>query len=60
MMPVLRLVALLGLGATGMCAIAWLLTRDRAWLRRALLALKISIGLAIVFFGVVIVERLQA
>ena len=60
MIAALRIVALLGLGAVGFCALAWLLTRDRVWLRRALLALKISVAVAIVFFGVVIVERLQA
>lgn len=60
MMIALRIVALLGFGAVGLCALAWLVTRDRAWLRRGLLALKLSVGLAIVFFAVVIVERLQA
>ena len=44
----------------GLCALAWLVTRDRVWLGRALLALKISVAVALVFFGVVIVERLQA
>jgi hypothetical protein len=58
MLIALRLVALLGFGSVAACAIAWLLTRNGVWLRRGLLALKISVGLAIVFFGGVIIERL--
>jgi len=60
MMVALRILALVGFGAVALCALAWLLTRDRVWLRRGLLALKLTVGLAIVFFGIVIVERLQA
>jgi len=60
MMIMLRIVALLGFGATAFCALAWLFTRDRVWFGRALRALKISVGLAFVFFAVVIIERLQA
>jgi hypothetical protein len=60
MIALLRIVALLGLGSVGLCALAWLVTRDRVWLGRALLALKISVAVALVFFGVVIFERLQA
>jgi hypothetical protein len=58
MLIALRIVALLGLGSVAACAIAWLLTRERVWLQRALLALKIAVGLAIFFFVVVIAERL--
>jgi hypothetical protein len=60
MIALLRVVALLGLGSVGFCALAWLFTRDRAWLRRGLLALKVSVAVAVVFFGVVILERMQA
>jgi hypothetical protein len=60
MIALLRIVALIGFGSVGLCALAWLFTRDRVWLRRGLLALKVSVALAVVFFGVVILERLQA
>lgn len=60
MMIMLRIVAVLGFGATAFCALAWLVTRDRVWFGRALLALKISVGLAFVFFAGVFIERLQA
>ena len=59
MMIVLRLVALLGLGAVAGCAMAWLFTREPRWLRRALRALQVTVIIAVVFFGVVIVERLS-
>jgi hypothetical protein len=58
MLIALRLVALVGLGAVAFCAICWLFTRKQVWLRRALAALKLSVALALVFFAVVIVERL--
>jgi hypothetical protein len=58
MMAVLRLVALLGFGAVSACVLAWFLTRERRWLGRAMLAFKISLGLAVVFFAGVIGERL--
>jgi hypothetical protein len=60
MMAVLRIVALLGLGAVAGCALAWLLTREPVWLKRARLSLIVTIGLAVVFFTVLILERLQA
>jgi hypothetical protein len=58
MLIALRIVALLGFGSVAACAVAWLFTRERVWLQRAWLALKISVALAIFFFAVVIVERL--
>lgn len=58
MMAALRLVALLGFGAVTLCVLAWFATRERYWLGRAMLALKISVGLAVVFFAGVIGERL--
>lgn len=60
MMAVLRIVALLGLGSVAGCALAWLVTREPKWLRRARLSFLVTIGLAIVFFTVLILERLQA
>lgn len=60
MMAVLRIVALLGLGAVAGCTLAWLMTRDPVWLRRARLSLLVTIVLAVVFFTVLIIERLQA
>jgi len=59
MMPLLRFVALLlGLGVIGSAAI-WVLTRERKWLDRSLLMLKIFVATGFVFFGVLIVERLR-
>ena len=59
MMPLLRVVALLlGLGVIGRAAI-WVLTRERKWLDRSLLMLKIFVATGFVFFGVLIVERLR-
>jgi hypothetical protein len=60
MMAVLRIVALIGLGAVAACAIAWLRTRDRIWLTRALRMLFVTLGSALLFFVVLVVERLQA
>ncbi|MFA7665276.1 MAG: hypothetical protein WCY32_04085 [Burkholderiaceae bacterium] len=60
MMVILRLVALLGLGSVGFCAVAWLLTRQRLWLDRALLALKITVALAVLFFIGMFIERFNA
>ena len=60
MMAVLRIVALIGLGAVAVCAIAWLRTRERVWLTRAVRMLFVSLGSALFFFVVLIIERLQA
>lgn len=59
MMAILRIVAVLGLGSVGVCAIAWLYTREIVWLRRMLLAFGVSASVALVFFAGVIIERLQ-
>lgn len=59
MLPLLRVVALLlGLGVIGSAAL-WVLTRDRRWLGRSLLMLKIFVATGFVFFGVLLVERLS-
>ncbi|MFP5406410.1 MAG: hypothetical protein ACLGHY_08765 [Gammaproteobacteria bacterium] len=58
MMALLRLVALLGLGAVSACVIAWFFTRERRWLGRAMLAFKITLAVAVLFFAGVIGERL--
>jgi hypothetical protein len=58
-LPLLRAVAvLLGLGVIG-CAAIWVITRERKWLDRALLMLKIFVGTGLVFFGVLFFERLR-
>jgi hypothetical protein len=58
-LPLLRAVALvLGLGVVG-CAAIWVLTRERKWLDRALLMLKIFVGTGLVFFGVMFLDRLR-
>jgi nitric oxide reductase large subunit len=59
MLPLLRIVALLlGLGVIGTAAL-WVLTRERKWLGRSLLLLKIAVATGFVFFGVLIFERLR-
>lgn len=58
MLPFLRGVALLlGLGVIG-TALAWVLTRERRWLDRSVLLLKITVATGFVFFGVLFLERL--
>jgi uncharacterized membrane protein SirB2 len=57
-LPLLRAVALLlGLGVIGTAAI-WVVTRERKWLSRSLLLLKIGIATGFVFFGVLLLEKL--
>jgi hypothetical protein len=57
-LPLLRAVALLvGLGVIGTAAI-WVVTRDRKWLRRSLLLLRVGVVAGLVFFGVLLLERL--
>ncbi len=54
----LRIVAvLIGLGVAGSAA-AWLITRDRKWLVRSYRLLWIGVATALVFFGVLLLERL--
>jgi len=56
----LRIVAILiGLGVAGSAA-AWLVTRDRKWLTRAWRLLWVGVAVGLVFFGVLLVERLLA
>jgi len=58
MMPILRAVAILiGLGVIG-CAATWVVTRERRWLDRAILLVKVGIGVGVVFWGVGAVDRL--
>jgi hypothetical protein len=60
MMPLLRAVAiLLGLGVIA-CAAMWVVTRERRWLDRAILLVKVGVGVGLVFFGVLAVERLRS
>ena len=59
MLPLLRGIALvLGLGVIG-TAVAWVVTRERKWLDRSLLLLKITVATGVVFFGVLLLERLR-
>jgi hypothetical protein len=54
----LRIVAILiGLGVAGSAA-AWLVTRDRKWLTRAWRLLWVGVVTGLVFFGVLLLERL--
>ena len=54
----LRIVAvLIGLGVAGSAA-AWLVTRDRKGLPRAYRLLWIGVATGLVFFGVLLLERL--
>jgi hypothetical protein len=58
-LPLLRGIALvLGLGVIG-TAVAWVVTRERKWLDRSLLLLKITVATGVVFFGVLLLERLR-
>lgn len=57
-MAFLRIVALLiGLGVVG-CALAWIVTRERRWLDRALRLLTIGVITGLLFFGVLLLERI--
>ncbi len=57
-MAFLRVVAILfGLGIAG-CAVAWILTRERRWLDRSLRLLTIAVITGLVFFAVLLWERL--
>jgi hypothetical protein len=40
--------------------VAWLVTRDRKWLTRAYRLLWIGVATGLVFFGVLLFERLAA
>jgi hypothetical protein len=54
----LRIVAvLIGLGVAGSAA-TWLITRDRKWLTRSYRLLWIGVAIGLVFFGVLLLERL--
>jgi hypothetical protein len=54
----LRIVAILiGLGVAG-SAVAWLVTRERKWLTRAWRLLWVGVVTGLVFFGVLLLERL--
>jgi uncharacterized membrane protein SirB2 len=57
-LPLLRGVALLlGIGVIATAAL-WVVTRDRRWLGRSLLLLKVTVATGVVFFGVLLLERL--
>lgn len=60
MMIILRIAALLALGAVAWCTVAWMRTGDRAWLRRAMRILVASLGGALLFFAVLTWDRLTA
>ena len=57
-MAFLRVVAILfGLGIAG-CAVAWILTRERRWLVRSLRLLTAAVITGLVFFAVLLWERI--
>ncbi len=57
-MVLLRALAiLLGLGVA-VSAVAWMVTGDRRWLGRSLTLLRVAVVLGLVFFGVLLFERL--
>lgn len=57
-MAVFRVLILLAaLGVVGM-TLAWVFTRRRIYLDRALLILKVTMGAALIFFGVLIFQNL--
>ena len=57
-MAFLRILAIvLGLGVAG-CAAAWIVTRERKWLDRSLRLLTVAVVTGLVFFGVLLLERL--
>ena len=59
MLPLLRAVAvLIGLGVV-VCAAAWLVTGERRWLLRSLRVLKVGVVVGFVFFGVLLLERID-
>jgi len=60
MMVVLRVIAiLLGLGVI-VSAAFWILTGERRWFDRSILLVKVSIGVGLVFFGVLAAQRLMS
>ena len=57
-MAFLRILAIvLGLGVAG-CAAAWIVTRERKWLDRSLRLLAVAVVTGLVFFGVLLLERI--
>lgn len=53
----LRVIAIvIGLGVAGSAA-AWLVTRERKWLTRAYRLLCVGVVAGVVFFGVLLLER---
>lgn len=58
-MPLVRvLVALLALVAV-LCFVAYAVTRQPVWLRRGVLILKVAVGAAVLFFALMIMDRLS-
>ncbi len=56
-MVALRVVALALALSMAVCAVAWLATGDRRWLRRALRLLTFGVAIGLAFFGVLALER---
>ena len=58
MMIVLRVLVVVLLAAVAYCALGYLFTRDRRFLRLALRVLAVGAVASLIFFGVLILERL--
>lgn len=54
----LRLLLLLTAVAMAVCAAGYLISGDRRWLGRALRALKVAGAAALIFFAILLLERL--
>ena len=57
-MPVVRLLAMLAVAAIGVAIVLYLLTRERKYLNFAWLTGKLLLVVLLVFFGLMVVERL--
>lgn len=57
-MPIVRILVMLTVCAIGGAVLLYFVTRDRKYLKFAALAGKVLVVLALVFFGVMITERL--
>lgn len=59
-MLALRVLLMVAAAAVAVCVAGYLLSGDRRWLGRALKALGVSAAAALLFFAVLIAERLAA
>jgi hypothetical protein len=59
-MIALRVLLIAAAVAVAVCVAGYLLSGDRRWLRRALGSLGVSAAAALIFFAILIAERLAA